>query len=338
MGNVVEIGNAQSTDPIARADGFRLPSKSPEEVVAEAGEKVDWLIEDILARGAVTDLNGPAKKGGKTTFMLHAIAAGARGEEIADYETKPAKYLYLSEQGNNLALALKETGLDRELLSNHIRIVQYKDVSDSKWKELIQNAAEDVIAHGFDGLIIDTVAKFGKLRGDEENLAGPVGERMQLLSLVTQQYDIASVIIRHAGKDGQGRGSSAFEAEVDLTVSINRVGGNAPKTRRVLNGIGRYGEWERVIELTGEGYVSHGDNQQVQFRRAVNLITSVLTPTPQTTKQNILDARNPDEGISAATIDRALKWLTTEQKTVGARQEMSRQGKPWVYWNAAPSN
>ena len=337
MNTVADINERLTADAIARVDGFRLPSKSPEEVVAEAGEEVDWLIEDILARGAVTDLNGPAKKGGKTTFMLHAIAAGAREEEIADYETKPAKYLYLSEQGNNLALALKETGLDREPLSKYIRIVQYKDVSADQWNELIPNAAQDVVAHGFDGLIIDTVAKFGKLRGDEENLAGPVGERMQLPSLVTQQYNIASAIIRHAGKDGQGRGSSAFEAEVDLTVSINRVGGNAPKTRRVLSGIGRYGEWERVMELTGEGYVSHGDNQKVQFQRAVNLILAVLTPTPQTTKQNILDARNPDEGISATTVDRALKWLT-EQGTIGARQEVGRQGKPWVYWNAAPSS
>ena len=334
MTTVVDINNGY-TDAIGRADGFRLPSMTPEELVAEAGEEVDWLIEDILARGAVTDLNGPAKKGGKTTFMLHAIAAGARGEDIADYETKPAKYLYLSEQGNNLALALKETGLDSKPLSDYIRIVQYKAVSDYKWRELITNGAEDVVALGFDGLIVDTVAKFGKLRGDEENLAGPVGERMQLLSLVTQQYDIASAIVRHAGKDGQGRGSSAFEAEADLTVSINRVGGTASSNRRVLNGIGRYGEWERVIELTGEGYVSHGDNQQVQFKRAVKLITSVLTPTPQTTKKDILDARNPDEGISAATVDRALKWLTDEQRTVGARQEMDRQGKPWVYWQAA---
>ncbi len=300
----------------------------------EAGEKVDWLIEDILARGAVTDLNGPAKKGGKTTFMLHAIAAGARGRDIADYETKPAKYLYLSEQGNNLAISLKNAGLDKAPYSNHIRIVQYKAVSDYQWQDLITHASEDVVALGFDGLIIDTVAKFGKLRGDDENLAGPVGERMQLLSLVTQQYDIASAIIRHSGKDGQGRGSSAFEAEVDLTVSINRVGGNASNTHRVLNGIGRYGEWERVIELTDDGYISHGENQNVQFKRAIKLIKSVLTPTPQTTKQDVLNARNPDDGISAATIDRALKWLT-EQGDIGARQEMSRQGKPWVYWNAA---
>jgi hypothetical protein len=34
---------------------LKLPSKTPEDVVEEAGETVDWLIEDILARGAVTD-------------------------------------------------------------------------------------------------------------------------------------------------------------------------------------------------------------------------------------------------------------------------------------------
>jgi len=303
--------------------------------MVEAGESVDWLLEEVLARGAVTDFNGPAKKGGKTTFMLHAIAAGAREEEIADFETKPARYLYLSEQGNNLAIGLEETGLDKAPLSEYIRIVQYKDVSDRKWNQLIQNAAEDVKALGFDGLIVDTVAKFGKLKGAEENEAGPVGERIQLLSLVTQQYNIASAIIRHAGKDGQGRGSSAFEAEVDMTISINRLGGNSPNTRRVLNGIGRYGEWERVIELTQEGYVSHGDNQQVQFKRAVKLIQSVLTPTPDTRKQDIMNANT--ENLSAATIDRALKWLT-KQGAVGATQQTHLQGKPWVYWNAAPNN
>jgi hypothetical protein len=269
--------------------------------------------------------------------MLHAIAAGARGEEIADFETKPAKYLYLSEQGNNLALGLKDTGLDKQSLSEYIRIVQYKDVAKNKWAELIENAAQDVGALRFDGLIIDTFAKFSKLKGAEENEAGPVGERLQLLSLVTQQYDIASAIIRHAGKDGNGRGSSAFEAEIDIVVSINRVGGNAPETQRILNGIGRYDEWQRVVELTREGYVSHGDNQRVQFNRAVKLIMSVLTPTPETAKQDILEANK--EGISPATIDRALKWLTSkEQGSVGAKQQMHLQGRPWVYWKAAPSN
>jgi hypothetical protein len=61
--------------------------------------------------GAVTDFSGLAKKGGKTTFWCHAIKAGAKGEDHGGSLTVPAGYLYLSEQGNNFAQALKESGL-----------------------------------------------------------------------------------------------------------------------------------------------------------------------------------------------------------------------------------
>src|SRR5215211_2362371 len=181
--NVIEIESVQER---RLTDKLLLPSSTPEELIDEEGESVDWLVEDVIARGAVTDFNGPAKKGGKTTFFLHAIAAGAQGEDIADFDTQPARYLYLSEQGNNIKLALEDAGLDKAPYSNYIRVVQYKAVADRKWKDLISNAAQDVITLGFDGLVVDTVAKFGKLRGAEENEAGPVGERMQHLTLVTQ--------------------------------------------------------------------------------------------------------------------------------------------------------
>ena len=58
-------------------------------------------------------------------------------------------------------------------------------------------------------------------------------------------------LIRHAGKDGTPKGSSAFEAEADICVTLSRPEGrHAPSVRRP-SGIGRYGEWER--RLRGEG-------------------------------------------------------------------------------------
>lgn len=80
-----------------------LPIKTVGEIIEEAGETVPWVVESILARGALTDFSGPAKKGGKTTFWCYGIAAGARGEYHAGFRTEPAKYLYLTEQGNNFA-------------------------------------------------------------------------------------------------------------------------------------------------------------------------------------------------------------------------------------------
>ncbi len=122
-------------------DTLKLPSRSVGEVVEEAGEEVPWIIEDILARGAVTDFFGPAKKGGKTTFWCHAIAAGAKGEPVAGFDTVPAKYLYLTEQGTNFALSLSAAGLEEH--PHHVRVVQHRDVSGMNWQTLIEHAASD---------------------------------------------------------------------------------------------------------------------------------------------------------------------------------------------------
>ncbi len=45
-----------------------LPLKTVGEIISEAGVGPSWVIEDVLARGALTDFAGLAKKGGKTTF------------------------------------------------------------------------------------------------------------------------------------------------------------------------------------------------------------------------------------------------------------------------------
>jgi AAA domain len=91
-------------------DTSALPVRTVEEVISEAGENTRWIIENLLARSAVTEFSGLAKKGGKTTFWCHAIAAGARGENHAGFATEPAKYLYLTEQGKQLRRSPAQLG------------------------------------------------------------------------------------------------------------------------------------------------------------------------------------------------------------------------------------
>ena len=311
-----------------------LPVRTVEEVISEAGEKVPWVIENLAARGAVTDCSGLAKKGGKTTFWCHGIAAGASGEDFAGFSTTPAKYLYLTEQGNNFAEALRESGLER--YPEHIKIVQFKDVLGAEWEELIMKAGVETKRLGLDGLIVDTFAVFARLKGSEENDSGAVAERMRVLRLVAQTYDIAVVLIRHAGKDGTPRGSSAFEAEADICITIARPEGRHSPTVRKIAGIGRYGEWERNIQLTEGGYISLGTDANGEFRRAVRFAKSVLPDSPQSgmKKQEMLDKREGDDkNITARTLDRALAWLV-EQGDVGEKQLMHQRGKPKVYWLA----
>ena len=309
-----------------------LPIKSVEEVIDEAGEKVPWVIEDVCARGALTEFSGLAKRGGKTTFWLHAIAAGAKEEDHAGFHTEPAKYLYLTEQGNNFAQALQESGL--EDYPKHVNIVQLKDVSGRKWDTLIQQAGLEAKRRELDVLVVDTFAVFAGLKGSEENEAGPVADRMRMLRLVAQRYNLAVVLIRHAGKDGKPRGSSAFEAEADICITLSRPEGNhAPSVRRIA-GIGRYGEWERNIQLQEGRYISLGADNKIEFNKAVEYIKGVLPESRAhgMRKQEMLAKRTGSEkDISRSTLDRALAWLV-KQGEVGEEQLTNERGKPKIYW------
>jgi hypothetical protein len=311
-----------------------LPIKTVDEIVSEAGDGPSWVIENILARGALTDFSGLAKKGGKTTFWLHAIAAGARGEEHGGFPTTPAKCLYLTEQGGNFAEALRDSGLADH--PDHIRIVQFKDVTAVEWERLIRQAGAETKRMGFDVLAVDTFAVFARLKGTEENDSGAVGDRMRALRMVAQTYDLAVVLIRHAGKDGTPRGSSAFEAEADICVTISRPEGRHAPTVRKIAGVGRYGEWERNIQLHEGRFISVGSDDRVEFNRAARFVRAVLPDTPEAgmKKQDMLDTRSEGDGeISAATLGRALTWLV-KQGDVGEKQLMDQRGKPKVYWLA----
>jgi len=302
-----------------------------EEVIAEAGEVVPWIVEDLLARGALTDFSGLAKRGGKTTFWCHAIVAGARGEDHGGFNVEEAKYLYLTEQGNNFATALKDSGLVNH--PDHVCIVQFKDVSGVKWEQLINKAAAECHRRGLDVLIVDTFAVFARLKGSEENDAGPVADRMRVLRLAAQKYNIAVLLIRHAGKDGTPRGSSAFEAEADICVTLSRPEGRHAPSVRKLHAIGRYGEWERNVQLQDGCFVSLGTDSNIEFRAAVRHIRAVLpeAPEPGMRKSKIREDKSDEDDFSAATLDRALAWLV-KQGSVGERQNVNERGKPKVYW------
>src|SRR5215211_1295665 len=291
-------------------------------------------MEDVLARGALTDFSGKPKQSGKTTFWCHAIVAGAKGEEHGGFPTIPARYLCLTEQGNNFADALRGSSLD--CYSEHVLVVRFKDVSAVQWETLINRAANEVKRRSFDVLVVDTFAVFARLKGSEENDSGPVGDRMRILRLVAQKYNIAVLLIRHAGKDGTPRGSSAFEAEADICVTLARPEGRHAPSVRHLAGIGRYGVWERNVQLVKGRYVSLGTDNKVEFNRAVAFIKSVLPETPEggMKQKEMLELRSgTDEQITARTLSRALEWLV-EQGDVGEKQLMGERGQPKVYWKA----
>lgn len=305
-----------------------LPVKSLRDVVAEAEEVPDFIVKDLLRKGELTDLSGLAKYSGKTTFAMHAFKAVRAGDLFLGEPTKRARILYLTEQGNNFKEAIENAGLDLD--DDGFVVVQHRDVRIEEWAELIEKAIKFCEMDHRDVLVVDTFAAFTKLVGSEENNAGDIRSRMEPLKKAAQSHDLAVLVIRHAGKDGRGRGSSQFEAEADIVATLKRPEGNHAENVRQLETIGRYGATKVNIELKEEGYVLLGSDDKVAFNKAVKGIMGVLPRRKDNAiKEDALYEKVKGEA-SKTTFERALRWLV-DKGTVN-REGQGKKGSPYTYW------
>jgi hypothetical protein len=273
---------------------------------------------------------------------LCAIAASSSGLPHAGLETRPARFLYLSEQGNNLTQALKDAGFidpDTGAIAHgdSVEVVQFKDVSSIPWEKLVRESAAYAGREGFDALVVDTSATFTRLKGEQENQASEVGERVRTMRVACQEADIAGVLLRHAGKNGHGRGSSAYEDEADICVELTRPDGNHGPTVRKLDVFGRHGMWETNIQLRNRRFFGLGDDNRIEFNGAVEEVRRVLgdiTTKEKGLKRTEIEERI-DEDVGKGTLDRALTWL---EEGVGEirRERGEGRGRPYVYWSPDP--
>jgi DNA polymerase I len=305
-----------------------LPVKSLREVVTEAEETPDFIIKDLLKKGELTDLSGLAKYSGKTTLVMHALKAVRAGDLFLGEPTSEARILYLTEQGNNFKEAIEKAALNLD--DDGFVVVQHRDVRGEEWEELLEKAVKSCEEDGRDVLVVDTFAAFTKLVGSEENNAGDIRERMEPLKKAAQSHGLAVLVIRHAGKDGRGRGSSQFEAEVDIVATLKRPEGNHAETVRQLETIGRYGATKLNIELTEEGYVPLGSDEKVAFTKAVKTIKGVLPRRRENaiTEDGLVDKVKGE--ASKGTLIRALRWLVDQQTVM--REGSGKRGSPYTYW------
>lgn len=305
-----------------------LPVKSLREIVAEAEETPDWIVKDLLKKGELTDLSGLAKYSGKTTLVMHMLKAMRSGDPFLGEPTKEAAVLYLSEQGNNFKEAIEGAGLNLD--DDGFAVVQHRDVRSEEWADLVEKATKACEKDHRDVLVIDTFAAFTKLAGSEENNSGDIRERMQPLKEAAQSHDLAVLLVRHAGKDGKGRGSSQFEAEVDIVATLKRPEGNHAETVRQLETIGRYGATKLNVELTQQGYVPLGSDEKVAFTKAVKFINGVLPRQKENSMTEDALVEKAKGEVSKGTLIRALRWLVDEKAV--KREGAGKRGSPYTYW------
>jgi hypothetical protein len=294
--------------------GMNLPSYSVDELNEMAREETPWVIEGIAAKGAVTDFYGPAKHGGKTTFITHACASIVDGLPFIGRNVSKERVLYLTEMApDNFKDYLQNATIRK---GDDFRTVFKKDVWDVPWDALIEAAGQKCANEGRGVLVVDTFAEFSGIRGTEENNAGDVHEKLSALRKVAQGHDLAVILIRHANKEGKGRGSSAFEASVDIVIGYKRPDkANSESYTRTIDAVGRWNEsnFTTNLELTPDGFTDCGDDKHVKFNKAVRAIKAAA---PLGEDRALKRDAFAVEGVSQASVDNALEWLVDKGELI----------------------
>ncbi|MQF48834.1 hypothetical protein FIM08_02900 [SAR202 cluster bacterium AC-647-N09_OGT_505m] len=309
-----DSGRVLSTQAGAGNLSQSLPFRTAPELSALTPERPDWIVDGLLARGSISELNAKVKVG-KTTLILAMIAAQLRGESFLGLATQRTPVLYLTEErAPSFRAVLERVGLASE---ERLHILSRTDVGDMSWPVVASLAVQYAREVGATMLVVDTLGRWAGLKDDSENNAGSAMEAMAPLETAGAQ-GMAVFISRHDRKSGgelgdSGRGSSAFSGVSDIVLSLRRADTEGHPSRRLLQGVGRFeGVPEKlVVEWRDRQYVALGDSVDVERKEVREKLLNVL-PGPDTRPGPMQGALVEMTGCKRSTLRRALEELEKE--------------------------
>jgi hypothetical protein len=305
----------------------KLSFHTADEIASLPDAKVTWIVPSWVAAGSITEITGKAKTAGKTTFVLSAVASILRGEPFLGQATQRVRVVYLSEERPaTFRVALKRAGL---LGAKDLHVLFWGNAVGVPWSEVVARAAQQQDGPGV--LVVDTVGQFSGMTGDQENSSAAALEVLAPLQEVAAQGH-AVIVVRHERKGGgavgeAGRGSSAYTGAADIVVSIRRLEGRAPLTRRVLHALSRFDETPEtlVIERTADGFKSCGDETAVTMLDAERAILDTVAGCEQVGIKALVD----QTGICKTTLQAATKTLVAAGRLTKAGT--GHKGSPYVF-------
>jgi hypothetical protein len=317
------------------ADERTLRFRTAREVAEATPRRVPWKARPWLAEGAITEVDGPIKRAGKTTLVSHMIASILEGDPFMGERTAKDKVVCLTEQSpTSFRKVLERAGLtDRE----DLLILHWHDTIGVEWADVARAAMDKALEFGAGVLVVDTLAQFAGIRGDSENSAGAAQEAMRPPQEAAAQG--LAVLITHHERKGVGevgesaRGSSAFGGAVDVIMSVRRPHGDARPTVRIIVALSRFEETpdKLVVELTEQGYRSLGDASAFAEREVVEAIVELLPAkleNAMTTSEVVDKLKEHDVKRTVAT--EALAKLTTAGTI--ERIGEGKRGNPYRYF------
>jgi len=312
------------------------------EFFAQATESYDWLVEGFIARGAITKLAGKAKYSGKTTLLMHLVASVLLGTPFLGMPTTQGKVLFLSEQGNNLKVALESAGIDEH--TGGLKLLLKRSVFDVSWENLMGLVLSACKEEEIDLAIVDTLVDFSDVEGDEENSSGKVKATMKALKRL-KDSGIGVCFTQHHNIHGRGRGSTQFEGEVDIVLDLHRLSDksddgpeDSDNTVRLLEGIGRGVEHKLYIRLGDDGYEAMNVTEdRLKIGKNGRLVLRFL-PVLKAEAKTIPEVKSALEEathhMSETTIRRELKKL--EDEGLAHKTGEGTKGDPVRFWRSEP--
>ncbi len=180
-----------------------------------------WLIPNIIAKGRITQIHGPAKAG-KTMLGYDMASAMATGNDFAGMPTTTSKVLYIDYENHpsrDTHVRLKAMGYEAEQLEKNLILLSYPKLPCLDTPEGGAHLAAIAEEHEIDVVIVDTISR--TIKG-EENSNDTWNRHYTNTILPLKRLGVAFLRIDHTGKDvAKGpRGGSAKLSDVDIICSI----------------------------------------------------------------------------------------------------------------------
>ncbi len=302
------------------------------ELMMESGQSVPWIVPGLVAEGGYTDVHGRAKFAGKTTFTLAMVKAVLDGGRFLGERVQQSPVLYLTEQGNNIVKAFNDvgiTGADTDLV-----LMPRGKTYGMSWELIVETAVDKALDVGARMMAVDTFPAWADLSGDQENDSGHVKRAIAPLLRACREHDIAVWSIRHSNRQGEGRGSSMYEYDADILLSIKQLDNSFPENVRNVSGVGRYDDIiDTNVAFKDGTFEDIGTEKFVQRKKAQDAIRAVLSEGGELEQDALIDDVAERANVSPTTARRALENMLpsdTEPREV-ERVGKGVKGNPYKY-------
>jgi KaiC/GvpD/RAD55 family RecA-like ATPase len=252
LGAALQQMNVDNCDPpldqdevntIARSVGRYPPAENESKTLLpliwarEAGPMLDapYIVKGVIGPGELIVIYGPPKSG-KTFFATDLGLRVAMTQSWFGHRVKSGLVIYIASEMGRRAERRVRAWLDHHLGEVADRDLPFAIVprvvnllDEVQVKRLVATLESLIATRGKPALlVVDTLAR--SMAGGDENAAQDMGLAIAVADRLRDQFDTATVLVHHAGKDVSkgSRGSSALLGAADayILVESDQAGGH----------------------------------------------------------------------------------------------------------------